>query len=1238
MKYFPLLPLCCLLLSSGLAHAWWDTRLEATRPGLPATQEFPAATGGEGTPDAQADGGKGGRVLPLRKGGKAISQTVTLKPGLYSWSAICRLIEEKTRTPLFRLTLSRKGQELERWLLPGRVGGFYGAVTFYLPIREEGSYTLSLALEGSREELLALAKETRPDGSTVERFEEKEVKHLLRSIDEVDMVLVDRFELAGTLAPGPLRQRKKSRNLAPERAAELLELASLKPRRKGETKGNVSTLWDRLPGYNRLASENRDSFGGYRMNSLKRAVNDYLESGKEEDGLYAALMLCGLAEKWPAVQYSATYLGGHAYLSKESIPPWLTNTANMVGKTLYRGWSPGIAVPLIVSYDVLFDFIAKNPELLARVREKLPSIRTHDDLIAFLDERLLWCSARDCRRGWISSDALPPLIAEVFGPGPEADAVLSSTIFDRIQTNMTHLGGIDDQAVTSYNRDGVHYISSAVYFAPVLGDLAGSLAGYRKLGGDPAFDLYSLPGGRNAALNPYTLEAIHVAGGFLLMAGDGGSYKHGRKKPYHPHPSRVLGGTGYTILEAGNEEGDPLKGRALGIYWGGGRGHAHCDTLSIELFAQGSRMAPDLGGRHEGKYVGSPNMRSNRVHNLVEVDDRNFWNKGPSTTPATGWLVSFAPARHGSQFAEHGASAISHPQVKLYRRQTALMSVPGERREESYLFDVFRVRGGKIHSYHFHGGDTGAIRTNVELKPAERNRFLREHKEGSRFEGVAGKIVEVEWPLRPSTQKGYQEKEYEKDFQPVTRLFLLGQNEEPVLIGNAHSKHYQYDYPFFYLRKVAQRSLESVFPAVIEMYAGKPFIREVRPLELPMGDALGPVALEVETTGGRTDFLFASGEPEKEKAIGETRSVTGRFALVAAYGGRLDEARLTGGTRLRTPQIAIEVPAARLQWKITRVDYPGRKLELDKPIPASFRGSVVLINNGSRLHAFNLEAAGGSGVTLKEYPAYYQSNLLRMGADDRTVTGELEAGQAAWDPRFAHNTVLANEDRSRTWRVEAFEDDGHWMTIGYPGYRWSFPIEATLEDFPDLDGDGRRIATLEPASKREVPEYGKLEITQVANQRISFRIPKETPADARIHRGGWAMDGHVLVPEGGKRRFYTRYSGSNMQWRLQSPIAAEDLTDPNGDGKRKLHAYVFGEGDEMEVDASVQVRYDAKKRIYEVGTNTPATIALPAGAPLPTTASYGNRHNEPLKTAARDGSTVIEITPAMVEAGTIRLK
>ena len=61
----------------------------------------------------------------------------------------------------------------------------------------------------------------------------------------------------------------------------------------------------------------------------------------------------------------------------------------------------------------------------------------------------------------------------------------------------------------------------------------------------------------------------------------------------------------------------------------------------------------------------------------------------------------------------------------------------------------------------------------------------------------------------------------------------------------------------------------SAFVALVEPYAGQPFITAQRTLPVTgnEADALRAVAVEVKTANGRTDLCFADGRPEKTRRV-----------------------------------------------------------------------------------------------------------------------------------------------------------------------------------------------------------------------------------------------------------------------------------------------------------------------------------------------------------------------------------
>src|SRR5690606_13910074 len=105
-----------------------------------------------------------------------------------------------------------------------------------------------------------------------------------------------------------------------------------------------------------------------------------------------------------------------------------------------------------------------------------------------------------------------------------------------------------------------------------------------------------------------TSDGLRAAGGFPIVIGDSMDLRRGREDDVPEYPSRVIEGFGAVVLEDGQGEDDPRLKRAVAIRTGIGRGHAHQDTLNLEMLAHATRLAPDLGGRHEGSNRSRPNM------------------------------------------------------------------------------------------------------------------------------------------------------------------------------------------------------------------------------------------------------------------------------------------------------------------------------------------------------------------------------------------------------------------------------------------------------------------------------------------------------------------------------------------------------------------------------------------------------------------------------------------------------
>ena len=1239
--------ICGVALLSSTSQAWWDTLIKTWRP-VPLVKEYEAEKCRGIAPDSikddpQADGGRGGKAVLLTSGGPGI--TVDMDgleaAGLYCLWAIARAADcnaELPRKPDFvtlRLTEAATG-EAKSWTVPITHRERYFAVAqIYFPTYAGGNYTATVSLDArSQQPLLVDRFELRDVLGNCER---KALKTKRMLISDEDLAAKRAAFAAGAQKQLPVGQE----SFRADQAARVWE----------DRLARNEKLWAWAPDFNAPTGHADPKYGWLigrdRPGIVADAANAYELTGNDEFGWDGAVALCALAEKYPAIDYFVQATGRYTNLERDKDGNVPFHFSAPPGKSVYRGWAGGDYARILRAYDALFDFIKGKQRLAEYVGTKIPWIKTPQDVVRLLDTNLIQAGLDQCNRTYISGDDLPKALAPlVQGVGDVSNRMLEEGIFSAMDMNMTYAGGIDDQAICSYSRDGVHYIGSVGYLSADLLKIAEVLHLYRAAGGPARFDL------TDPKLYPHMMESAktiaqcNVAGGFPLVIGDARDLRTGRASNARDrYPSRILGGFGLAVLETGEAQDDPLRMRAAAVHTGIGRGHAHQDTLNLDLFAFGCRMAPDLGGRHEGPNRGSPNMRWNKVHNLVEVDNRNFENSyAGSTVSGTGWTLSLSP-QPGAQFMSNAARATSHPQVSRYQRDTALIDVDGV---NSYVFDVFRVDGGQLHTYCFHGARSKDLKTNADLKPAaseSAKAYLAKHKEGTRVEGPAPATLVADWTLDEDLQRGYQGSGYQKDRRPVTRLNLFGVGGADVLAGNATSEFYQYDFPFLYVqRRTDQPSLSTAWTAVVEPFAGEPFIVDKQSLAVTGEPSAQAVVLK--TTSGLSDLLYSSLQPEKTGEAGGAR-FAGRFGYCSTDAKGFRMAHLVGGTELAAGGVSIRAERAAYVGRIATVDYANRSLRLDQPLPSRLLGGAWAgIDNGAMVHNFRLEsvtpAAGGCRVTHEKTARYYQSTVLNADAAAGAVECEIEPVVFGADTRYCDGTTVSNESGDKFWKASLEEGD-RWMNLGFPGYRGSSPNKLMMAMFPDADGDGKRTLKLIGIAADKDKDGASLkdkvlltlEVTRIApdGETFYFKLPKEEA----YQRGGWQFADRRLENEDKSVVWQAMYAGSSFRWKLKGEaLTVRSLPDADGNGKAKLAAYVYGPGDTLRVDTFVYVAR-LEDGVYSVRANVPCTITLPGTGKTQISRDNGAPF-EPLPASVKDGKTTIKLDEAALGKGVVQIK
>ena len=1188
-----------ILFLSMPASAWWDTQVAAQKS-EPLLKEFPAAQCSGATKvidDKQADGGKGGKAVILAPGGE-LSCEIDLKHSCYSVWVIARADEKdfpktveseveldlpggkvkmKSPRPLVYITLKVKfpdGTE-KSWYMPAIFRTDYAlASKMYFPLNLDGKCKISVGID--KRSSIGL--------------------------------LVDRIELRDVLG-NCARHAVKGKPMVSKRHEGAGQKAALTNERKAKN----DVLWASLPDLNLMTLDPEwqkwhKAIGRDAKGKTLETATEFENSGSETAGWDAAVLLCALAEKYPCIDYYYSVLDANGDFLRPDGPRWGTTR----GKSVYSGWAGPDLRRIAEAYDKSFDFINGNQALADYVHTRIPWVKTPRDVVELIDTNILQHGIDCLNRRIIREDLAAAYLPVIQGVNPVSKKMLEGGLFNAINENMADVGGLDDQAFTSFGRGGVHYIGSTLYVGPALEEISNILKLYRDAGGDPKFDMSNQELYPHIAEAAYTKHALHAAGGFPIIIGDAMDLR--RKREEHPqYPSRVIEGFGAVVLEDGQDQSNPRAKRAVATHTGIGRGHTHQDQLNLELFAHGVRLLPDLGGRQEGKHRSKPNMRTNCMHNVVWVDRKEFTNTFPgSICSATGWTTTFSP-QPGSQYMANSARATSHPEVSLYQRSTAMIDgnvSPDD--ADVYLFDVFRVKGGKEHIYCFHGAYSENIETSTALKPAtseEAKAILRDRPEESMQEGVAGDLLEISWPLRQKMQQEHQAEYYQANRPVALTLSLFDHKNEPIYIGTAQSEVYPVDMPYLNVqRKQEAEGLASIYPAVMEAHAGAKFIvgkkqLKVTPEPVP-GDAGAGVALALTLTNGRKDLCFSSLNPSVEHQLEDGTAVTGEFGFISEDAKGLCSAHLAGGTKLSRGGISITCDRPAYESRIESVDYAKRIITLSEALPAKILdGQMALIGNDQRSESFQLGKVDGKKAEVLRTPCYYQSKVVSVDSGKKLVETELEPMVYGCDTRYCNGTTVSNEAHDKLWKVN-LEPDERSMYLGWPNTRLSYPTELRMEDVPDSNGDGRRTLRMygsgslndlkihEPKDKVVL----ELEVTRAdpANHTFYFKMPNPPKGDNETdyRTGGWQYTNRVLENEDGSKRWLASYPGITFTWKLLgAPVSDKDFADADQDGKRKLLGYLFGPGDTIRINTFVHVRRVGDG--YEVRANVPCTITIP---------------------------------------------
>ena len=479
--------------------------------------------------------------------------------------------------------------------------------------------------------------------------------------------------------------------------------------------------------------------------------------------------------------------------------------------------------------------------------------------------------------------------------------------------------------------------------------------------------------------------------------------------------TRDLGGYGLGVFETGEGE----HARAATLYYGSADAwHGHHDRLTIDYWAHGRSFLPEMGYPAHWNDKGHRFTRGMPCHYIVEIDEKRSANK------KSGYLDFFAAGAKVRVMQAH-AEAIYPGVAEAYRRTFAMIDCG----TESFLVDLFRVRGGQVHDYHFHGLPFGEFTTAglEHVATQEKGTLLGEDiawgaDESSNPSGYdflrnvrrykAGGVWAATWVGREDCRLSW--------WMPAYPEVIVCDGEPP----------YKPDYPeTMEFLLVRDRAVESVFPAVIAPSQGEDLVTNVA-----FKRKRDVTRYTVDTTEGAWRIEIAA---------------DGAFSAECARADGGSYGFFANRERVEFDGHRIEI-AGRPALTIKGVDYAANVVEVEGTVaePQLLTGEVAVISGHGHSASYTVAEAGAHSLRF-EGPAMTGICIVEaVEGDTLTTKTRLSGYGTQLTARKLDGMTLVSEDLSEAAAILSYTSDKNGI---------HFKLEAPLT-CTDIDQDGRRVA------------------------------------------------------------------------------------------------------------------------------------------------------------------------------------
>ena len=827
---------------------------------------------------------------------------------------------------------------------------------------------------------------------------------------------------------------------------------------------------------------------------LKQMALRHLLTGDEAAAHKVGLLLARLAYVYPGLD-----------LPWQQVRPRLLGRP---GRALTDGaWERNeLLEPALQAYDAIFDYLDTDLKLVEFLHARDPSINSPDDVKALLDTCLVQVFGWDWmarRLGGGSQGAREQNLAQMIVCA-DMDSVCDrwlEEMFTHSYNSGMNRGGFDDENFTNtLTREGTTLVNGIgyqrVYFRhksdlaeimsriqspkwqarcnlydPLLYpkfraefdtwiDMLGASQFEPCYGDTGAAKTYRFPNGLPATAQ---IEYARAYSRFPTDRIARAIYKGGKPPPQlfepdvwadveahvkrvgpaPPLESRVMDGMGLVFLESRAHATDINDRAALALRYGYALDHHHHDNLNIEMWAHGDGLSPEVG------YPSSPspqplgNTQAVAHHNTGMIDRKSQYPNGPGK----GALELFAGAPEAS-FCDVSAEPAGFPN-RMYRRALCLADAPGG---NAYLFDVLRMAGGTIRTYCFHGPPEKSFETNLDFGPKSDKPWEMHHT------GRGGPCINILEPQEATADGDVWGHWACQETDMQVRLDILGRPGRHYFTA-FYGKPDVFPLKYLFAEEVEEDEA-SEFITLWQPYLGEPFIEKFERLSVT-GDVLGefsPVALRVTLQGGQVDTFIYTHDPEAKLRIGDIE-FRGSFGYWSEQAGKPRCLHLVNGSRLTRGGVGVVNAEPSLRAKTVAVDLVQNTITLDTNLPVgdTLKGKLIYSRYGPHRTAYHVEAVlkPGNVVKLDLNSIIFRSKVLGFSEDKSHLIAEImptiPASGGANPHGYYDGAMLTGEDHKAHYRVTGIEGTGGQDAKMY------LDRPAVAVDFPDIDGDGRRM-------------------------------------------------------------------------------------------------------------------------------------------------------------------------------------